>query len=245
MAETKYSDDFLKLTFFGELADGEEIFQFGINMRIIGGTGLPESWRVPIDGVLFPQALTNAYTEHLETEAVQNAIREFWEDSDMNIPDTCLLQGIKVSYHTSGSGDYPSEDYEANIVDLGFLGGALGGYIPQVAVAVTLESGKSRPPAKYNRCFLPACSTSHAGAGKFENNNLMAEKFTSLLKTLEKETERFGDVNMLTIQPGIITGSPKHKGEFPKVQNVSVGSRFDTQRRRRNRLGEQRNKIKY
>ena len=73
----------------------------------------------------------------------------------------------------------------------------------------------------------------------------MAEKFTSLLKTLEKETERFGDVNMLTIQPGIITGSPKHKGEFPKVQNVSVGSRFDTQRRRRNRLGEQRNKIKY
>lgn len=245
MAETRYSDDFLKLTFFGELADGEEIFQFGINMRIIGGTGLPESMREPIDGVLFPQALTNAYTEHLETEEVQNAIREFWEDADNNIPDSCLLQGIKVSYHTSGSGDYPSEDYEANIVDLGFLGGAIGGYIPQVAIAVTLESGKSRPPAKYNRCFLPACSTFRAGDGRYEQNNEMAEKFTALLKTLEKETERFGDVNMLTVQPAIVSGSPKHKGEFPKVKNVSVGSRFDTQRRRRNRLGEQRNKIKY
>lgn len=245
MTKTNYSDDFLKLTFFGELADGEEIFQFGINMRIVGGTNLPGGIGEGADAVLFPQALTDAYTKHLESEGVQQVIKDFWEDSDMNIPNTCLLQGIKVSYHTSGSGDYPSEDYEANIVDLGYLGGAFGGYIPQVAVAVTLESGKSRPPAKYNRCFLPACSIAHAGDGKFDNNNLMAEKFTGLLKALEKTTERIGDVNMLTVEPGIISGSPKHKGEFRKVQSVSVGNRFDTQRRRRNRLGEQRNKIKY
>lgn len=224
---TTYKHSFIKMTLNGSLADGQDIFNCGINLAVNNKT--PET-----EADLLNERLFKAYVEN-RGEAIKTSTKEFWTNSDMDIPGGVKLEYIKFSL----VGQDGKVSTEPAVIDLGSIAGSLStaSYVPQISSVITLQSDKWRDPGKYNRFYLPVAAPNGNGQWKISDTKTKAETTAKYLKTLKATVTDMDITN--TIVPAAVSSSDKIKGNFLPITTVKVGNLYDTQRRRRNAINEQ------
>jgi hypothetical protein len=222
-----YKHSFIKMTLNGSLANGQDIFNCGINLAVNNDT--PDT-----EADLLNERLFKAYVEN-RGEAIKTSTKEFWTNIDMDIPAGVKLEYIKFSL----VGRDGKVSTEPAVIDLGSIAGSLStaAYVPQISSVITLQSNKWRDPGKYNRFYLPVAAPNGNGQWKISDTQAKAETTAKYLKTLKATVTDMDITN--TIVPAAVSSSDKIKGNFLPITTVKVGDLYDTQRRRRNAINEQ------
>lgn len=173
----------------------------------------------------------------------------WWNAIKPHIPVDTRLMGFKFNA-VGTDGKYLSEtttvQRDFGVSAEGLAGGATGhGLPPQCAVVVTLHTAKVRGLAKKGRIYLPPLSTATVTQGRLAPavRDLLASSTAQLLTNLNN----WPGIDV-TADPGDVCVYSKGNLAIPNgarelVTGVSVGDIFDTQRRRRSELGEQRTAV--
>lgn len=220
-----YSQAFLKLTFGGFQAGGQDIWTCGINMSIQTLEGAP---------VTEPQAISafEAYADSND-ETLPGLFQDFVSNSNSYIPSAVNLTWVKLAV-IGENGQYlaDSKTWETTTTN----GGRTGAYVPQVSLVVTLASDKRADPGKYQRFYLPTITPTNSGSYRPTGTGAVAAHAAALLADLSDIVT--GNLGTYSIRPAAVTSSPKHTGNYLPITRVRVGDVYDTQRRRRNKIGE-------
>lgn len=222
-----YKHSFIKMTLNGSLADGQDIFNCGINLAVNNDT--PET-----EADLLNERLFKAYVKNRQEE-IKTSTQEFWTDPNMEVPTGVKLEYIKFSL----VGKDGKVSTEPAIIDLGSVSGgkSTSAYVPQISSVITLQSDKWRDPGKYNRFYLPIAAPNGSGQWKISGTQEKAKTTATYLKTLKATVTDMDITN--TIVPAAVSSSNKIEGNFLPITTVKVGNLYDTQRRRRNAISEQ------
>lgn len=222
-----YKHSFIKMTLNGSLADGQDIFNCGINLAVNNDT--PET-----EADLLNERLFKAYVEN-RGEEIKTSTTKFWTNPDMQVPGGVKLEYIKFSL----VGRDGKVSTEPAVIDLGSVSGSAttAAYVPQISSVITLQSDKWRDPGKYNRFYLPVSAPRENGQWKISGTQEKAEATATYLKTLKATVTDMDITN--TIVPAAVSSSNKIDGNFLPITTVKVGNLYDTQRRRRNAINEQ------
>ena len=220
-----YNEPFIKLTFGGQLAQGQDEWNCGINLSISNDAILP------ITGTDALEAF-QGYGDAIDEDVVSD-FTNYIQHADMDIPTGATLDYIKIAL-IGEDGFYMTEPRIWEIVDV--TGSAIRAYVPQVSLVMTLQSDKFRDPGKYSRFYLPTCVPNGRDAYRPTKTSDKANITAALLHTLDKEIYTLARTQR--VRPAAITSSPKFEGNYRPIRFVKVGNVFDTQRRRRNKIGE-------
>lgn len=220
-----YSHAFLKLTFGGFQADAQDIWTCGINLAITNGEFIPI---IPTNAV----DAFNAYAEDINPDIV-DIFTNYVQDQDMDIPTGATLEWIKLAV-IGEDGQYLADSQVWEVS--GVNGGRGGTYVPQVSLVMTLASNKRADPGKYSRFYLPTVGPRGSSGYRPALTQEKAERTGMLIETLQRRVT--GTLIDYEIYPAAVTSSPKHTGNYLPITRVRVGNVFDTQRRRRNKIGE-------
>lgn len=220
-----YSQPFLKLTFGGFQAQGQDIWTCGINLAITHGEAVQ----------LIPENAVNAFNAYANdiNDDIVDIFSNYIQTPNMAVPVGATLEWIKLAViGTDGQYLADSQIWEVS----GVTGAVTSSYVPQVSLVMTLASNKRVDPGKYSRFYLP--TTSPSGSNGYRPNQLdaKAERTALLIEALQRRVR--GALIDYEIFPAAVTSSPKHTGEYLPITRVRVGNVYDTQRRRRNKIGE-------
>lgn len=219
-----YKKQFIKLTFGGRLAGGGDEWNCGINLGVYGRTG-----EIP-DEVI--QTLAGDIASVFDDDII-SAFSTFHSSGALGTPAGAVLEYIKLAA-IGTNGLYINEPFEFNQIEVAG-DNTLEGYIPQVAVVVTLVADKYRDPGKYNRFYYPQ-TVPRSGAYKYARSSQLAGEVAALLSQLTFNVTS-GGTNW-TVQPAAVTQSMGGSENYLPIESVRVGNIYDTQRRRRNKLTE-------
>ena len=220
-----YNDPFIRLTFGGQLADGQDEWNCGINLAILNDAPVPI---LPVNA----EAAYDAYIEDFQDDMV-GLVSAFFGNTTMEIPRGVTLTYVKVAL-IGTDGKYIKEPHLWEIEPV--QGPSTKGYVPQVSMVVSLQTSKFRDPGKWSRFYLPAAVPSQPGTWRVANTKAKAEAAAAFIKSLETTVTTIW--NTVIITPSAVTSSPKFEGKFRPIRFVKVGNVFDTQRRRRNKIME-------
>lgn len=220
-----YREGFIKLTFGGQLAAGQDEWNCGINLTAQNDA------LIPIGGVDLERAF-DLYVEEMQDDIV-TIFSEYVKDIIMGIPAGATLDYVKLAL-IGTDGKYVKEAAVFEVVDVN--GGASNPYIPQVSLVMTLQSEKFRDPGKYNRFYLPTIVPIGSNGYRPANTQGKAERTADLLSVLTREMSPFN--NAVRVVPAAVSSSDKIDEPYREIKYVKVGNVFDTQRRRRNKIGE-------
>jgi hypothetical protein len=222
----------LKVTALGRFDGTPERWSYSINFHMDGG---PDEWNLITDS----SGSTSWYSD------VANDFKLFHADPPSRIHPKAVLETVKLAvivpdelgkpkYQKIG-GAYNMR--EVNVVDT--PGGAsrapneLAHVIPQAALAVTLQSGRSGPSGR-GRFYLPMPTTPLEGDLRIsvDNANSVAASVRTLFQNIANQP--FVDLPGATMAPTVASS----KGYNTPVTSVKVGRVIDTIRSRRNALAE-------
>lgn len=220
-----YREGFIKLTFGGQLAAGQDEWNCGINLTAQNDA------LIPIGGVDLERAF-DLYVEEMQDDIV-TIFSAYVKDVAMSIPVGATLDYVKLAL-IGTDGKYVKEAAVFEVI--GVTGGVSNAYIPQVSLVMTLQSEKFRDPGKYNRFYLPTVVPTSNGAYRPSNTQRMAQRTADLLSVLTREMSPFN--NAVRVVPAAVSSSDKIDEPYREIKYVKVGNVFDTQRRRRNKIGE-------
>lgn len=220
-----YPHPFIKLTFGGQLAQGQDEWNCGINLSISNDALLP------VTGTDAEEAFER-YVEDVDPDMVQ-LFTNYISNVQMGIPAGATLDYVKAAL-IGTDGFYMREPHIWEVV--GVTGGASNAYVPQVSLVMTLQSEKFRDPGKYARFYLPTIVPVSSNSYRPANTQGKAEITADLLASLNRRLT--GLIRTQRVQPAAISSSDKFEGNYRPIQFVKVGNVFDTQRRRRNKIGE-------
>lgn len=220
-----YREGFIKLTFGGQLAAGQDEWNCGINLAAENDA------LIPIGGVDLERAF-DLYVEEMKDDIV-TIFSSYVSATVMKIPAGATLDYVKLAL-IGEDGKYVKEAAVFEVVDV--TGGASNAYIPQVSLVMTLQSEKFRDPGKYNRFYLPTIVPISNNGYRPTGTDLMAERTAELLSVLTREMSPFN--NAVRVYPAAVSSSDKIEEAYREIKYVKVGNVFDTQRRRRNKIGE-------
>lgn len=220
-----YNDPFIRLTFGGQLADGQDEWNCGVNLAILNDAPVPI---LPVNA----ESAYDAYIEDMQDDMV-GLVTSFFINPDMDIPRGITLTYAKVAL-IGTDGKYIKEPHLWEIEPV--QGSASKGYVPQVSLVVSLQSQKFRDPGKWSRFYLPTSTPTTLGGWKVTSTQKKAELAASFIKSLEATVTTIW--NTVVITPAAVTSSPKFEGKFRPIRFVKVGNVYDTQRRRRNKIQE-------
>lgn len=213
-----YAFPFTRLSFGGELADGQDVWSCGLAFY----TGdLTETTLLNHDYLV--SQITN----------IGQAIVDFVGLADMRVPNNVKLYWAKLAYLDT-NGHYLMDAAETPLD----WGGAINApYSPQDALVMGLQSDKWKDPGKNNRFYLPTAGPSDTNAWKFTptQQGLMAEGLGDFIDALNV----IGSGSPNAVAPYVAVVSNSGIGHSNPVTNVRVGAIVDTQRRRRNKLSEE------
>lgn len=220
-----YNEPFIKLTFGGQLAAGQDEWNCGINLSISNDAILP------ITGTDALEAF-EGYGDAINDDVIQD-FTNYIEHNDMDVPQGATLDYIKIAL-IGEDGFYMTGPRIWEVVDV--TGGRANAYIPQVSLVMTLQSDKFRDPGKYSRFYLPTCVPSGNNQYRPTKTADKANITAALLYTLDKDVVTLARTQR--VRPAAVTSSDKFDGNYRPIRFVKVGNVFDTQRRRRNKIGE-------
>lgn len=220
-----YSEPFLKLTFGGTLAQGQDIWTCGINLSIQNDELLPV---LPTNAVV---AFEN-YIEDIDEDIV-DIFTNYISNSTMDIPEAATLDYIKLAViDTNGQYIVDAHTWEPQDV----TGGVSRFYVPQVSLVMTLQSDKRVDPGKYGRFYLPTVMGVAPNGYRPTNTQAKATLTANLLAALNRRVG--GGLADVRVHPAAVTSASNFSGPYRAFTTVKVGNVFDTQRRRRNKIGE-------
>lgn len=220
-----YREGFIKLTFGGQLAAGQDEWNCGINLTAQNDA------LIPIGGVDLERAF-DLYVEEMQDDIV-TIFSAYIKDVTMQIPVGATLDYVKLAL-IGTDGKYVKEAAVFEVI--GVTGGVSNAYIPQVSLVMTLQSEKFRDPGKYNRFYLPTIVPQSNSSYRPANTQRMAQRTADLLSVLTREMSPFN--NAVRVVPAAVSSSDKIDEPYREIKYVKVGNVFDTQRRRRNKIGE-------
>lgn len=220
-----YNDPFIRLTFGGQLADGQDEWNCGVNLAIINDAPVP----------ILPVNAESAFDEYVKDmqDDMAGLVTAFFIDPKMELPRGVTLTYVKASL-IGIDGKYIKEPHLWEIEPV--QGPAARGYVPQVSLVISLQSQKFRDPGKWSRFYLPAATPISAGTWKVTDTQNKAVVAASFIKSLEAQVTTLFSTVIIT--PAAVTSSEKFEGKFRPIRFVKVGNVFDTQRRRRNKIQE-------
>lgn len=220
-----YNEPFLKLTFGGTQASGQDIWTCGINLSIQNDELIPIA---PTNAVV---AFEN-YIEDVDVDIV-DIFSNYISASDMDVPTSATLDYIKLAVIDT-DGQYIVDAHIWEPVDV--TGGISRAYIPQVSLVMTLQSDKRVDPGKYGRFYLPTVVPSQVSGYRPTKTQEKATLTANLLAALNRRVG--GGLADVRVQPAAVTSASNFSGSYRPFTQVKVGNVFDTQRRRRNKIGE-------
>lgn len=220
-----YNEPFMKLTFGGTQAKGQDIWTCGINLSIQNDELIPI---VPTNAVV---AFEN-YIKDVDADII-DIFTNYISNKDMNIPTGATLDYIKLAViDTDGQYIVDAHTWEPQEV----TGGVKQFYVPQVSIVMTLQSDKRVDPGKYGRFYLPTTATNVRGGYRPVNTTEKATLTANLLAALNRRVG--GGLADVRVRPAAVTSASNFSGSYRPFTTVKVGNVFDTQRRRRNKIGE-------
>lgn len=220
-----YNEPFMKLTFGGTQAAGQDIWTCGINLSIQNDELLP----------VLPTNAATAFENYIEDidEDIIDIFSNYIKNSSMDIPQAATLDYIKLAViGTNGEYIVDAHTWEPQ----GVTGGVLRAYVPQVSLVMTLQSDKRVDPGKYGRFYLPTVAPSSTGAYRPGRTQEKATLTANLLAALNRRVS--GGLADVRVRPAAVTSASNFSGNYRPFTTVKVGNVFDTQRRRRNKIGE-------
>lgn len=216
-----YAESFIKLTFGGRLADGEEIWSCGIHLDGIG--------------VNVSEQTVNDITE-AEWDDVVEAVQTYITASETNVPSAVTLNWVKMAA-IGTNGRYLGGPREWNS-ETGVNGGASVAYIPQISYVVTLVADKFKDPGKYNRYYVP-CGLPQ-GTGTYKMTGPIAGQRAQSAATFINALNGVLSASNADLEVSVVS---ERVSSYLPVETVQVGTLYDTQRRRRNGLYEDYSKV--
>ena len=211
-----YEKPFIKVTFGGTLADGNDIWSCGFHVGNFG-TGTP--------------AETLSFFE-TNKAALATSISDFYNDERSRTPRGAEMEWVKFAL-IGTDGKYMDEP----ILVEEFSQGGLGlPYVPQVSCVISMVTSKFRDPGKYSRFYLPTVAPSGITGYK-----MTSSETTGVLNSAKDFIQDFDSI-LNTAGPGQTLGisaiSKSGSGAQYVISKVRVGEVLDTQRRRRNSIPE-------
>lgn len=220
-----YNQPFMKLTFGGTQADGQDIWTCGINLSIQNDELVPV---LPTNAV---SAFEN-YIEDIDSDII-DIFTNYISSNTMDIPTAATLDYIKLAViGTNGEYIVDAHTWEPQ----GVTGGRSGTYVPQVSLVMTLQSDKRVDPGKYGRFYLPTVGPRGSSGYRPAETQQKANLTANLLASLNRRVR--GGLADVRVQPAAVTSASNFSGNYRPFTSVKVGNVFDTQRRRRNKIGE-------
>lgn len=219
-----YKQQFIKLTFGGSIASGQDEWNCGINLGILTESG-------SLNSATALEAFDNLGENHLSD--IVTALTTFYSTNAIDTPVGAPLQYVKLALINEG-GLYVKEPYEQ--APLNISGSTRGGYVPQVTAAVTLSSDKYKDPGKYNRFYLPYLTPDDLEAWRIPSSSALAVQAAGLMNDLAFQMD-VGSQPVLVL-PCAVTQSNTPGDSYLPITSVRVGNVYDTQRRRRNKINE-------
>lgn len=216
-----YAESFIKLTFGGRLAEGEEIWSCGVHLDGIG--------------VNVSEQTVNDITE-AEWDDVVDAVKAYISAADTYVPSAVTLNWVKMAA-IGTNGRYLGGPREWND-ETGISGGASVAYIPQISYVVTLVADKFKDPGKYNRYYVPCGLPS--GSGTYKMTGPIASQRANSAKTFINALNGVLSASNADLEVSVVS---ERVSSYLPVETVQVGTLYDTQRRRRNGLYEDYSKV--
>lgn len=210
-----YPHAFIKVSFGGSLAAGQEIWTNGINF------GLPNA-SVGFETGDFSAALSNVAAD----------VEAWYTDTRMTIPQVALLEWVKIAY-IGENGEYFRD---ADVYDYATPVPGSRNYIgnlTQQSTVVTFESARRRTPGRFARIYPPMTgSVSFDGYVALGEAEGMRDATVELLESIADSLQTAGE------QPVVPIVASQRTEQNHEITTVKVGRIIDVQRRRRNRLPE-------
>lgn len=222
---TNYPKHWL-FSFGGTLLNGQEIWQN--NIRFADGTA------GPID-IVDEQSTLERFMDVLSARFVLGLPQGLGYSAG-----TRLLWGKFNQIQSDGR--YEDED-RTTVLDLPGSGAAatasVQSYAPQLALAVSWTTDKTRGLAKGGRIFIPMPAVGAESDGQIgaSTRQALATSWASLLSEFNNEP----GVDLGTLVASVVSGVDTNgrSGAVSQITGVRVGSVLDTMRTRRNALVEQ------
>lgn len=212
-----YSQKYIKVTFGGTLAGGQDIWSAGFHIADTNSADTVNAWN-NLNGVT--------------SQSITALIATFLTSPEALIPRGVTAEWVKYAL-IAEDGKYVEAPIENILADMN--GGVNSQYVPQVAVVCTLVSEKYRDPGKYNRFYLPTVVPTGTDGYRLttSNQNALATKVAGLIFSINEIT--------MALSPGLEVRvvTQKEVQSYLPVVSTRVGRIYDTQRRRRNKLPEE------
>nr|CRY97258.1 hypothetical protein [uncultured prokaryote] len=212
-----YAFPFLRLTFGGTMATGQEIWSCNMHLANTNGGATTAGDFASVKSNL---------------PAIGEALEAFVSDAKTNVPDDVTLDWVKVAF-IGTTGEYLDESYE---IDVEATGSQTSSYLPQGAMVNTLVSTKRKDPGKYNRFYMPF--TLQGSFGQWKMDTVTQNDYVDTLETFIRAVNAI----LIAIDTSdsllvAVVSNTNGQSAMP-VTRVQVGQIVDTQRRRRNKLPE-------
>jgi hypothetical protein len=214
-----FSTGQLYLTWGGQIGasgSGSDIWQCGLHLADFTPSGSPP---MPSSGDL---------------EDLWAIVRDYHVNAGQTISSGAAIHWLKAAL-LDQDGEYTEAPV---IVEHGPYGGAVTSTqsaSPQDALAVTLWSGSTFGKANYGRFYLPwFCGTVATGTGRLDDVSTVLANSLGLIQDVNAWAAAYASPADVAVANMSQVGT----GTTKRVTHVRIGNVKDTQRRRRNRIGE-------
>lgn len=213
-----YSQPFIRLSFGGTLAGGNEIWSCNIHLVSDGAVPDPITWGIA----------AAAYMGD-----VGALLEDYLANPAVLVPNDVKLDWIKEAV-IGTDGLYMAEPYEQ---PLDGQGSQAESYLPQASLVNTLVSTKWKDPGRYNRFYLPITINAFPEAN-YSLSEYGQTAYLTALKELIEDINTAHESMPVGYETRVGVVSNTGAGETNNVVAVRLGRIVDTQRRRRNALNE-------
>lgn len=194
--------------------------------------GGSEEWSF---GIRFAPGVNSNQVSQAQADNAWAVVRAMWINTNMVIPPSFLLTGVKVA-PIDTNGKYPVGEIAYEHLDPGVAGtGGAATQSPQVCLAVTTLSDLPRGRLSHGRFYLPAPAALIQATGTI--NPTYATAALPVLKTMMNGLNAVPDLGTASIYSNILGVG------FRTISRLKMGSALDTQRRRRNHIPESYNTL--
>lgn len=192
------------VTWFGDAFSSAEWWQTGLR----------------IDGVEAPS--------NIQLAALDLAFEEMVSAGALGLPAGHRYLGLKWAPQTT-AGRYPDSNDAIEFLRETALVGNSGDSYPQIALALSMRTARTRGYASNGRMYLPNARPILASTGLISQSDVDSAAFIGATFVAAVNNVGLGSA---------VVGSTVGAGRFEAITAVRVGRVMDTQRRRRNQLPE-------
>lgn len=172
-----------------------------------------------------------------KAQGIAEAFSQFFTNSSSGVSNRYQFNTVRMSVHAL-TGGIQRDDTVIYDLPVPAIGTAIGStnMPPQIATVATLTTNLPRGRASKGRMFLPVNGFGVGTTGTITNSQqtAVATNLAAFLGAVDVNWS--GEDDVVNVSP--VKLLPPYAGRIEIVMGVRVGNVYDTQRRRRNDIGE-------